>query len=481
MPANVTEALLDHGFGPVGDGEYSKLVSDLFPGELTRIVSTGGMCLSMLVLIAQVEKLVMFDVNFPVDGQPVVDLYQVFLPSSPYVRSRNLFDATAIVGIVVSGFFLLKDILVFVVNIVVWSSEAKEYVKHQVSGVIGTRTKQVVWMLSNVITNACVLVLLAGRLGIGVMSDNIVGILDQLEAAQNIPQTHAAISDLRIAFSDFFSYESFGIFVLYLLVARVIHSLSGHPRVGILTATWRSASDDVIQLSVNFFLLFLAQAVVGFVLLGKRTPLMASYGQVLLSQWQALVSGTWDDMTESMDLGIHGSDWVEILYFSVFLVTTRICLLNFFIAILIDAYMAVRKAVEKSVQSFPRDVLDTAQSDFLVKAGLLPNKQDVIALLLGLYAAEQVDIELMGKSNVFDGGIDPRKGEYLFTNKLQKFCWRYFAKYAYLRRARNEATVAETSTADLREIVAAIEVMKAIIDQLGDDRARTRKNSQNNN
>jgi cytochrome b561 len=464
FPLNISGALVDHGF--TGES-YSKLLSDLFPNELNLIAPRTEIRLVVIAQILEVDKLVMYEILWG-GPNPGVKTYQVFLPSAPGVGSRKLFTATAIVGISVSGFFLLKDILVFLVNIFVWSTEEREYVKHQVSGVIGTRTKQVVWMLSNVITNASVLVLLIGRLANGVLSDNVVGYLDRLVGA-TVESVTTTVDELIVTFSAFSRFESLGIIVLYLLVARVIHSLSGHPRVGILTSTWRSASDDMIHLSVNFIVLFFAQAVIGWILMSDRTVLMGSYGQVLLSQWNTLVSGTWDASIEGSEppISTHGNDWYIILYFCIFLASTRICLLNFFIAILIDAYMAVRKVVEKSdtVQSFPRDVMDTAESNFLVKAGYLPNKQDVIALLLGMYATEDVGIEALGNSSVFDGGIDGRTGEYVFTGKLQNFCWRYWKKYEYLRKQREEES-SETSSADWRQIIAEIEVMKYIIDQI---------------
>ena len=452
------------GFIPVSSDTYARTMSLVFPGDLAEL-SVGNFLVRQLVAIPETNKILLVEFS----GEPVgfrAEIFQSFYQEDSKWR-KSLYFASGIFGIVVAAGFLIKDVLVFVVNVSVWSQAKREYIKHKVSGVIGNRTKQFAWMVSNLVTNVCVLTLLAGRVGIGFAPDQMVEVVSEVseilenEKFQNqIKPLYSILASAAATFREYNDWEFFGIIVLYLLFARVIHSLSGHPRVGILTATWRTASDDLFHLSLNFVSLFSLQAVIGLIVLyPKQCSLMSSYGAVLLSQWRALVSGTWDEV--SADINVHGADWIQILYFTLFLVTMRILLLHFFIAIMIDAYMAVREAVSKNKahRSFLRDVVDTTEGNFLVKLGKFPKRPDVIAALIEMYALPIVTIEQLGCHPLFGTA---QRGEFRFSSNLQRFCWRYFSHYESLREERGQKQE-HSEEAAWRRILAELEVMKKMI------------------
>jgi hypothetical protein len=383
--------------------------------------------LSFLLRMRSTGRLFLYRVSAESSGVSIEKFETVAQRSAYY---HNMFVVTALAGIVVASFFLLKDVLVFAVNVYVWTRERERYIAHRVSGVIGTRRKMVIWMTANLVTNTCMLVLLAGRYSSG--------------------DTIAIVSDLALLCTDFRAFaawESYGVVCVYILLARVVHSLSGHPRVGILTATWRMAFDDIAHLVCVFVILFFSQAVIGLLLMWNRSAQMTTYVDVTLSQWRSLVAGVWDSV--SADIDVHGQDWIVMLYFVAFLVTTRVLLLNFFIAVQIDAYMAVREHVvsHSTAQSFLADAVETAQAKLLVKLGYIPNRQKIIAMLVHMYAKPEV-----GRADLSQGWA------FADEKQVNLFCQRYWFKYPQVRE-QTDAAVAS----DWRTVLAEIEVLRDLI------------------
>lgn len=475
---DVSGALQDYGFVALGTpSNLIKQLPVLFPGELATANPISPMKISFMIKIRDANKLVLYTIEVGTNTISVNTEHTVVARESYWT---NMFLATAYAGIVISSFFLLKDVLVFVVNVTVWTRERSNYIKHKLTGVIENRAKQFIWMLTNVVTNSCVLVLLIGRLSIGDIADSIQSDLKVIDYAVGnaaaIPsytdrtlRINGSITSIGSAFTVFNEWNDFGIVCLYLLLFRVIHSLSGHPRVGILTATWRTAGDDILHLSFNFLVLYFTQAVVGLVVMSEWSPLMTTYGSVCLSQWRALVSGTWMEVDATLD--VHGYNWMQILYFAIFLVSIRVCLLNFFIAIQIDAYMAVREHVtnHQTAQSFLRDVIETARTKLLVKFGYLPNRQEVIAMLVEMYATPIVGMEEMRRTWVFSP-TERKDGD----KRLQRFCNHYWTSFESVRAGRTNyeerSPTSSTSpkrfqdvpNSDWRKVLAEIEVMRKV-------------------
>ena len=450
------------------EGSVIKFVSFMYPGEMEF---RNKLLIRQLVWIPTADRLVLIELTARgsaagassaafLDGTEgfTAKQFQAFYSPSGLGWRGQIFSVSGIVGIVLSSIFFLKDLITLVINIINYKYERLE------------RGKVFFWMISNVITSLLILIFLIGRISVGPndFTANVTEIQKSLRGPESwIDKENslaASLGSISDSFLVFREWEIFGIGVLYLLFARVVHSLSGHPRVGILTATWRAASDDFFHLSLNFVSLFLLQGIIGLIVSGTAQKnssgelpgLMGTFGQVLLSQWRALVSGTFSEV--STDLDFHGSDWVLILYFAVFLATMRIFLLNFFIAILIDAYMAVRLAVSKNLatQSFFQDSIDTIEAHWLVQTGLLPKRAELIGKLVDMYALPVVTIDQLGGQEVFGTA---KQGEYFFSNTLRRFCSRYFNKYSAVRARKYE----EQNV--WRTVLAEIEVLKNIINK----------------
>ena len=452
--SNLTTAFLDYGFFPDSSGQVMvKPLSALLSEDLQAVHGAALMELQFVLRMRSTDRLFFYRVTASATNVGT-ERYETVLHRPE--RYSGDFAVTAIGGIVVSAFFLLKDIIVFVVNVFVWTRERELYQARRIAGVLGTRRKMIAWMTANVLTNASVLVLLVARYSYGDMAEVARAQLASLPtpateswAADSVSLDNG-LDGLYNAFITFTRWEHYGVVVFYILLARVVHSLSGHPRVGILTATWRMAFDDLIHLLVVFFTIFQQQAVIGLLLMWDRSSQMTNYKHVTLSQWHALVSGVWDSTMESFD--IHGRDWVISIYFLIFLVTTRVLTLNFFIAVQIDAYMAVREHVmsHSTAQSFLKDAIETAEAKFLVKFGYIPNRQKIIALLIHMYAKPEVT------------HTDLQQGWAFATDdQLNRFCRRYWFKYPQVR-SREEEDVA-SADADWRTVLAEIEILRDLV------------------
>jgi hypothetical protein len=147
-----------------------------------------------------------------------------------------------------------------------------------------------------------------------------------------------------------------GSIIAYILFLRFVGYMSLHPRIAILVDTMKNIADDVIHFLITSLALFCTLAFQGFWSFGMSDPSFESYTMSLWTQFQMVVGAyPWPD--GGVENGIQG--FMQIVYLFIFTFLVFFVLLNFFLAIVVDAFSSIKTevAINRSDQAFFRDVL----------------------------------------------------------------------------------------------------------------------------
>lgn len=167
-------------------------------------------------------------------------------------------------------------------------------------------------------------------------------------------------------------------FVCYIQFLQLILYFNAHPRLAVLTTTVAKAMNNIMHFLALFGVLFILLAFMAHWMLGPDIPEFGTFGTTLESMMRMtfgafLKAGKVDDMGDSQT----AMYWLFALTFMVLIWLT---LLNFFLAIIVDAFVEVKDDNKDIVaRGFFVDFRQLFWTWFLSKSGNWPPRQDLIA------------------------------------------------------------------------------------------------------
>ena len=142
-------------------------------------------------------------------------------------------------------------------------------------------------------------------------------------------------------------------FVLMLCcVVRLIGYMTVHPRINLLVATMVEAGDEVLHFLVSFAVIFFMLALIALAFFGMSQPDFATFNSAALN----LLLMVFGEIPNN--LAMQPTNF--IIFFIIVYCVTSLFMLNFFLAIVIDAYGAVKQSVTNQIteQSIFKDTLE---------------------------------------------------------------------------------------------------------------------------
>ena len=117
--------------------------------------------------------------------------------------------------------------------------------------------------------------------------------------------------------------------VLLIIIARIIVATAVHPRVGLLPSSLNYGMDDLSHFALTFILLYVLFALLGTWVLGSSRSEFVDFRSSLATQFVMMIGELPDDWSDDTDMIIFVS--IHFLVFFFFL-------LNFLLAIIVEAY-----------------------------------------------------------------------------------------------------------------------------------------------
>ena len=153
--------------------------------------------------------------------------------------------------------------------------------------------------------------------------------------------------------------QTLALILMFLCLLRLVASISVHPRVSLITGTLVHSGDDLAHFVFTFLIIFVALAALGTWSFGDELNEYNSLGATFMTQWSNMISGT---VPEG-----YGDNWRLGLYGFIFVIIAFLLLLNFLLAIIVEAYIKVKEAIERqeTENSFPTDVVCVLIAQFL--------------------------------------------------------------------------------------------------------------------
>eukprot|EP00397_Hematodinium_sp_SG-2012_P003500 GEMP01003508.1.p1 GENE.GEMP01003508.1~~GEMP01003508.1.p1 ORF type:complete len:671 (+),score=161.93 GEMP01003508.1:1668-3680(+) len=156
---------------------------------------------------------------------------------------------------------------------------------------------------------------------------------------------------------DFFTYDdflsTFGYFLILAGFIRIVVYMRIHPRMAVLYNTVATAADDIAHFFLAFFLLFFVLAVQAVWSFGPVMPEFNNVESAMYAQFRMIFDDfPFDQIQRAPNRTLF------LLYMFTFAFFVFFLLLNFFLAIVIDSYAAIKERVERSKveRSFPLDI-----------------------------------------------------------------------------------------------------------------------------
>jgi len=199
-----------------------------------------------------------------------------------------------------------------------------------------------------------------------------------------------------------------------ILVFRFFLASRGQPRLAIVLATIRKASIDLLHLLIVFSVIFVAYAISGHILLGRRMQAFATFQGAFASCFAIVMEREypWDELTER-DL------YTTMLWVWSFLLLIVLVMVNIFLAMIFDTYGDVHSSVGHNATLWQTTKIMASQLKHMIKysSGWVPNR-DVVNAIREMHC--QFVMPWMLKDAI--QGISNRQVNYLFNlaaNRLE--------------------------------------------------------------
>merc|ERR1719506_1784672 len=162
-----------------------------------------------------------------------------------------------------------------------------------------------------------------------------------------------------------------------------------HPRIAVLARTLNVAFDDTFDFLILFCMIFGILGFVSWWSFGATIPEFATYGTACSRQFEMLVGEyPWDSLS-----GLPDNVWyMFVLYLMMYTILAFFILVNFFLAIVVESFMCVKRDIEAQVTE-NASIYDSI--DIMVKVPLYliyrwPSRDKIIRVL-----KEEGDLDAM--------------------------------------------------------------------------------------
>lgn len=149
---------------------------------------------------------------------------------------------------------------------------------------------------------------------------------------------NAAISGMETKMNEEKSMNFFGFFLALFALLRIIMETASHPRIAMLVNTIKQGLDDFIHFLILLVTLYFCFALLAWVQFGGQIEEFSTLPRTVETQW-------------NMMLGALPEDFLAEPLFGLFIFTFNIVvfflMLNFLLAIIVEAYLAVKTATEE--------------------------------------------------------------------------------------------------------------------------------------
>jgi hypothetical protein len=179
-------------------------------------------------------------------------------------------------------------------------------------------------------------------------------VVETVGAAARIFQTESDIELEFLQFQDRIrsliagmdTYSTFSGISVILFVFRILKGLNFQERMGLVTRTLEAAVSDLLHFFALFGIVFIGYACVGVLLFGHQFKGMADLNSSCLTLVVFLISFDATQFYASMNHAAN--EWAFHLFLWSYLIVAFFILLNIFLAILVDAYAAVKEETQEA-------------------------------------------------------------------------------------------------------------------------------------
>ena len=188
---------------------------------------------------------------------------------------------------------------------------------------------------------------------------NVPWASNKLSFEDKLGRLNESLGDLEAEANASKPLHEFGLVLLLLLALRLVKSTQIHPRVGILLATIRHSMEDMLHFSFLVFIIYMCAACIGYAAFGSELNHFRSFSETVTTLIN-LTLGEWPEYSFE-----HG---YKITAFTItFLILNFFVLLNFVIAIIVDAFGSAKRDLEAdpTLCSVWSDMKDVMTSEWL--------------------------------------------------------------------------------------------------------------------
>eukprot|EP00293_Proteomonas_sulcata_P012517 CAMPEP_0184304488 /NCGR_PEP_ID=MMETSP1049-20130417/13989_1 /TAXON_ID=77928 /ORGANISM="Proteomonas sulcata, Strain CCMP704" /LENGTH=503 /DNA_ID=CAMNT_0026616303 /DNA_START=36 /DNA_END=1547 /DNA_ORIENTATION=+ len=147
-----------------------------------------------------------------------------------------------------------------------------------------------------------------------------------------------AVNSMNDLLSAEDTMQKIGFFVMLLMLIRIINATAVHPRTGVLIGTMREGLNDLWHFAILFLIIFYFFSQVSFWSFNSRAQ-FGDQSTAMVTQFDILLGSLPENFQD---------DWLLIIYVAMTNVIMFFLMLNFLLAIVVEAYMKVREQIEES-------------------------------------------------------------------------------------------------------------------------------------
>merc|ERR1712096_158635 len=161
---------------------------------------------------------------------------------------------------------------------------------------------------------------------------------DTVDSRQKISQFFEAMDRILYTLETGSVLRGVQYMLLVIVMVRLVFYLKMHPRVGILVRTLNECADDLFHFCVLFVFVLFVLSTLGCAIFGHTIPEVSSVGKAMHTAYSGFISGEMPDFQK---------EWQFAIYVMIFTLMVWACLLNFLLAIIVEAYLNAKKQVEE--------------------------------------------------------------------------------------------------------------------------------------
>ncbi|CAD7959243.1 unnamed protein product, partial [Amoebophrya sp. A120] len=179
-----------------------------------------------------------------------------------------------------------------------------------------------------------------------------------------------------------FLYRKVAFAVTLVSFLQMIQYLNVHPRVATLTSTILKSIDEMAHFFIVFAILFVVMAFIGHWQFASMLPAdFGTFGRAVEWQFRMIIGDFPFDGWIELDTTQQLMYWLYLILFALIMFLT---MMNFFLAIIVDAFVEVKQDIhdQKTENSFPFDCMDMFKdcSKYYTTRGY-PNSREVLDAL----------------------------------------------------------------------------------------------------